>query len=662
MPSDARDKGYLFGCCAACRAPFVPKDTRLFGYKETQTVYYLVSRFKSISDRERTRSDFSDSRVKGHIITVQHAGAAHLFVREMGPAADLDRGLAGWDPDIDRCTYPDTCFRMQTGAKRVRPDGNNGGLEFGPDSLDAVRQARDRVEAEGVADPAEVDLAILRSLANSPNTVYRAVWDAPDLGVRHADLAAWLDATDIRPYAIDLSFTLSICSLCNHIWDTFARLSHTLRSDSIIPLRAITIKNGKTKMKLPQVHAADQSYQRRLGCMAGYYVHGSLKNIKAGLSPANYGRVEGDKRQTAAALAWLALHVHCMYQEMGGRASGAEATKGVHNYLGCLDLMISYYLFLCATVDPAHAFSGAVPFERFHVFYVKELSECPAPAWDPSHRRLHDFVFDAGYKGLTTEGGRIDRVSTRLVQLYTERVSPLLEFVLGTPGRSPVELAAEGFFLTHAEADELVEDHLPRAADNIDSIKVHLERAGAGAVLWQLQRGMREESDKFQKELGLWMKKRMQQEWKNISSNQTPKITLRESQLIYLLMHTRDAVAGMPALPGTADSALALASSALDDPAPVLDAMRAAGRCSMWKAAQRLRAWKFTQEVPDVPEVLDDESGGSDDSDGGGGAWRWLGPASRLRRPRMPALAESADQKRLVSAMAGLRLSKACRP
>ena len=660
MPSEARDRGYLFGCCAACRAPFVPKDARLFGYKETQTVYYLVSRFKAISELEGSRSDFSDSRVKGHVFSVAHVAPAHAFVRSLGPAAAaLDEAVEGWAPVLGDRSFRGNCFRMQTGtSRRMRGVDNQDLVDFGPDALSAVRSARDRVAADPSLDPTEADLEILKIVANSSSTVYQAVWDSPQLGVRHADLARWVRAKDIRQYAIDLSRTLPICDLCNHIWDTFARLSRTLRSDSVIPQLSVTVRNGRANMQLPRPAARDSDYQRRLGCLAAYYLHGSLKNVKANLG-RRVVRVEGDRRQTVAALCWLALHAHCMYQEMLGRATGGDSVKGMHNYLGCLDLIISYYLFVCATVDPDRPFSGAVPFERFHVFYVKELAECPPPVWDPAHRRLHEFVFDAGYTGLTTEGGRIDRVSSRLLELYTGVVAPLLGVMLGSPAATVADLAAERFFLTSAEADELVDGFLAQGADNIDTVRLQLDRVGGSALLWQLQRGLRDENEKFQKELGLWMKKRMQGEWKNISANRNPNLSLREAQMIYLLMHTRDPSPTLPAIGGPAEAVLALAGDSTEDPESALEAMRSAGRCSMWKAALRLRAWRFTQEIPDVIETLADEDSNSS-GDEGASNWRWTTPRPKSRRGRritggMAAAAAAADD--LAASMASLKIS-----
>jgi len=652
MSSESRFRGYLFGCCAACRAPFLPTDPRLFGYKETQTVYYLVSRFKAVSDQAGARSDFTDRRVKAHVFSQAHVRPALEFVRGL-TRAQLNQAVDGWAPLARNRDFLQNTFRMQTGVRRTRQAGSTATLvEFTPEVMDAVRRAQE--STAGGADPDAANLAILRSIANAPASVFQAMWDAPDLpGVRHSELAQWVEGTDILAAEIDLDLTLPLCALCNHIWDAFARLSLTLRSSTVVPAGAVYVKNGAKTMTLPGVGVTDRQYLQRLGCSAAYYLHGSLRAIGSVVSdPA---KLEGVRLQVVSALAWLPLHCHCVYQEMSGRASGADAVKGAHNYLGCVDLLISYFLYLCAIVDPARPFAG-YPFERFHVFYAKELAECPAPVWDQaSYRRVHDYVFDDGYRAVMNEGGRIEHTSARLASLYQDVVQPLLGFVLGQPAATVHDVAAERFFLTHDEADQLVDGFLADGAANVDNVRVQLERVGISALLWQLQRGMHSESERFQREVGLWMKKRMQSEWKNIAANQPgDSIGMREAQLVYLLMHTRDDLPALPA-PSSAnpEEVLALAADSADDPETAVEAMRAAGRCSMWKAALRLRAWKFTQEAPALPEPYQDEDDDEEEEDD-----EEFVPGRRRpgRRPPRGLLSASAEQA-LALSFAGLRVT-----
>ena len=125
---------------------------------------------------------------------------------------------------------------------------------------------------------------------------------------------------------------------------------------------------------------------------------------------------------------------------------------------------------------------------------------------------------------------------------------------------------------------------------------------------------------------------------------------MREAQVIYLLMHTRDPSPELPAVEGPQDAVVEAAEESADDPDDLFEAMRAAGRCSMWKAAQRLRAWNFTREAPPRPVVLEDEE---DDSDEDGDNWRAPG---RLR-PRSGLHAQAV--KELVDGLASLSLSLA---
>lgn len=639
MSAEARNAGYLFGCCAACRAPFKASDERLFGYKETQTVYYLLARFRQVSDDVGVSSRFTNVRQGAHVYTQAHVRPALAFARRI-PEAQLGQAIPGWDAAAHRRQFRQGSFRMETNTRRSRADApRDDEVAVDPDVLAAVRTAREA--ADDGADPADVDLAIINSIQNASPNVYRAVWDAPMVGVGHRELAQWVQDTDVREFTLDLNGMLAFCKLCNDIWDCFSRLSLTLRDPTVVPAGSVYVRKGlNNTVSIPSGGTA-AVHTLRLGCLAAYYAHGCLLNLHTIVTDAN--KFDARHRDALLALLWLPLHAHCMYQEMNSRAAGQPAVKGAHNYLGCLDVIISQFLYVMASVDPEHAFAG-FPFERFHVFYMKELAEAPPPLWDPAHRRVHDCVFDDGYRAAGTPAAMIEYASVMLVRLYMDRVKPLLDFMTRPAApASPVAAAAQRFFLTPAEADALVDGFLADAARNLDNLKIFLDRAGGGAVLWQLQRGLRDENEKFQRELGTWMRRRMQAEWRNIAANQPGAgVTLREAQLVYLLMHTRDSHADLPAVGAAPPTeALALARDSAEDPADALQAMRDAGRCSMWKAAQRLRAWNFTRERPPEPDPLDDA--GDDDSGGDSDGWTGIMPPSRRGRvPRARRLTAAA--------------------
>ena len=626
---EANDAGYLFGCCAACRAPFVPTDARFFASKHTQTVLFLVAKFKEISNDTMTPSEFSGTRQKGHIVTQSHVRPAFEFARGLD-VADIDNGIPGWSAIRRNVRFDARSFRMVTGARPGRGRAlENEGLGVADSMMRAVREVRERA-ADG-ADPDEVDRDIIRTVSNASGSVYRACWDAPNVRTNHREAAQWLQDNDFRDYVADLNRTVPMCHLCNGIWDCFSRMSLVLRDSSVIPPRSIEVIRGNADSTVIPDNTSAQVHTYRLGCMVAYYLHGCLRQFLAAVPAAEKWTLHN--RDAYVALGLLPLHAHCMYEEMNQRAAGAAFVKGAHNYLGCLDLIISQYLYVMASIDAEHAFAG-FPFERFHVLYMKELAECPAPVWDPRLPRVHDYVFDDGYRGEGTIGGKVSYASLKLLRLYTDVVKPLVNLVVGDVHHAP-SVEASRFFLTRAEADALVEDYLRRSAANIDNLKVHLDRAGSCAILWQLQRGVRSEDEKYQREIGLWLRARMHAEWKNIAANQAGKgISMREAQVIYLLMHTRDPHADLPALTGPTEGILDLAEQAADDAEDALDAMRSAGRCSMWKAAHRLRAWNFTREAPPRPMVLEDElDDDEDDSDGGGNGDRWRVPG-RLRSRR----------------------------
>jgi hypothetical protein len=613
---------------------------RLFGYQEVQTVFYLLSRFQAISQRTRTPSQFTAERVQAHFVPQAHVRPAFAFARRvpLDPVSNA-RGLPGWDADDGRKRFLDGCFVMRSATRRAEVDDAGDGDDA--DALAAVRAARRDAAAAGLPDDG-VDEAILRSVRAAGPGTYQALWGKPVVDVMHDAVGDWLENRDFLDYRADLNRTFPFCSLCNNIWDCWARQSQVYRSPTFMPRQCVYVKNGRNTIRRLPLGGDQQlrDHQVRLGCLAAYYLHGSLLRVWCMVTDeAKFGPA---KRDAVLALLWIPLHAHCMYQEMGRLASGGEHQKGRHNYLGCLDLLVSQFVYTMACVDPAEGFAG-FPFLRFHVLYMKELGECPPPAWDPSaHRRVHDFVFDAAYRGLGSVEAQVSRASERLVELYEGVVKPLLPFLRGA-GPAP-DPSAERFFATAGEADALAEGFLELAARDPDNLRLCLERAGCGAVLWQLQRALRDEHEDYQREVSQWLLRRMQAEWRNIALNADPagRVSVREGQLLYLLAHTREPSAALPP-PGAAPSqqALDVARDGADDPVPVLGAMRDAGRCSMWKAAARLRAWHFTRERRPDPVLLDGDLEDDSASEGEEDAAFYRAPrrGARRRQARLGAAA-----------------------
>lgn len=544
---------YLFGCCAACRAPFVPPlgSIELFEFQETQTVTYLMSRFKKISADLKVSgspSDFTAEAVDFHVVYQSHVRPGLAFVRGLA-AADLEKAVLKKKPFV-----LDTKSRKGTG-----------------------RAAGDE-EAPGQKT---------------------AWWELPARAgglVRHEALGEYLQGHYLLDFSVDLDNVIPCCSLCNNIWDAAARLSRVLRDPSVVPARQVRASSGggrrAAELSLPDEGVSDANYKAHMGCLAAFYVHHSVAQLYRAARRKNE-KFSPKRLEAISLLAWLPMHAHCLYQEMGQLATGERHKKGRHNYLGCLDLVLSYYLYVMLRTDPLHAGASfsALPFEKFHVYYAKELSEAPEPCWDPALPRLHDAVFDEAYQAAAAEGEKVEACSGNLVRLYAARVRPLVGAMTGSGPSVP---AAEAFFLTSAEAAQFDAGH---SEPHLSNVRVHLRRAGASAVLWQLLRALREEDEAYQLEVQKWLKSRMELEWANMAAHSGGRLRYAEAQYVYALMHTLRRLDGAArALEDSTHREVLDLVSDRRDSGDILEDLRRAGRCSMWKAAHRLRDWQFTED------------------------------------------------------------------
>ena len=196
-----------------------------------------------------------------------------------------------------------------------------------------------------------------------------------------------------------------------------------------------------------------------------------------------------------------------MLKEFYGRY-GTELYQEVkaHNYTGCIDLSISYYLWLLAR---AHSdLDVDFPFDRFSTLYLKEIVECPPPVWDAAqHPRLHSFIFDETWPASERVPETVAHVSNRLVLLYADKIAPLVPFMKGGDVDSPdpdFRAAASSYFISGPECTALMARYNTTGA-NEDDIRYFIEYAGIAAVLWQMRRYLANEPEAFQAQLDQWL-------------------------------------------------------------------------------------------------------------------------------------------------------------
>jgi hypothetical protein len=190
----------------------------------------------------------------------------------------------------------------------------------------------------------------------------------------------------------------------------------------------------------------------------------------------------------------------------------------------------------------------------------------------------------------------VAHVSNRLVLLYTEKIAPLVPYMKGGDVDSPdpdFKAKAASYFIGSRECAALMSRYNTTGA-NADDIRYFIEYAGIAGVLWQMRRYLANEPEAFQAQLDQWMSAVMVREWHNIADNSPEEISLLEAQLIYNMQNalTPEALTGGGAELGTGVEISLL--RAMDEDA-IKEIIEETGRCSIWKAAARLRKWQFTR-------------------------------------------------------------------
>ena len=565
---------FHFGCCMACRAPFMP-DTDLFYQEESQSVFYMQMRFKQLS-KGVANSEFTGKREGGHLITKAKYGQAFKWAKDY-PPSDILNPILGWDSDQTKMTLDkDNSFMVYT-AK---------------DDEDSAADAKSK-----------------------KSSTYFAAWDRPPNTkiVEHKSLREWTsnNAAAMKQVEIDSDFTEPVCKLCNNIFDCWARMRYFTTETDLIESKTIAVmRSGKKDLTLiPDTSTRSKNKQLhmdRLACLTAYYMHGSLiALVDTDLSGIAVDLTAHPKLQPLlVVLTWIPLHLVCLEAELrepladDGKGPGKRDTsKGAHNYLGNIDLVIAYYMWLCAK---AHDTTGdKLEFERFCVTCVKEIVECPMPVWDSRlHKKLSDYLFDDAPDG---GGGqlraRISHVSDKLVEMYQEKFAPLVPLIKGheCAADTPPEFAkvAEEYFLTGVEAKEFMSD-FTTANVNPDNIKYFMDHAGISATLWQVRRYLVGETPTLREQLDKWLVARLGREWGNMARNAPGDISVDEAREIYSMQNALDVKRLMK---GKDLGSGAAEMSVLEDMEPPIlhKLIRECGRCSVWKAAFRLRKFGFTR-------------------------------------------------------------------
>lgn len=587
----ATDQGYLFGCCAACRALFEP-STRDMMAPESQAWAYLIARVDQVALAKKMKTQLTGEKHRSHFV------ARAKYQRALGFAVGLDgaRISVGLPSNFDRADDKRGMFCSK--VTEANPSSAARDPVSGLDNseiVEAVQEAQQAASSAG--DPAEFARIIVDKVSDSSDGLYYATWAKPSTGVRHARLTEWLNSKQLRDVQVDLNRITSCCSLCNSIWDCRGRMRDTLQDAAVIAKGKVSCRVGKKKTVLKVPSDTKTEMQTVMGSMIAYYLHAGLGYLSDNIQDAPYSQnLVGTSRQTVVTLLWLPMHVNCMFRELQNSvASPGDASKGYHNYVGCLELLMSYYCYTCACADPTLDLHD-VPFEMFHVFYFKELSEMPS--WNRGHR-VDNFVFGAPYALTQNYAAQISHVSDKLQELYEFYVHPVLK-VLTDPDATDRDVL--GYFATPQEVAELTRDYLQLSAASPGSTQLHLAQAGVHAVTWQLRRALADEAGPILAgELDRWTNARMQVEWRNVAARLGgADFALEDAQLIYYAQHTL--------APPDTGGLLAIASKSGDDQDGAVAALRRLGLCSPWKAAARLRRYQFTAPAsPADEEEADDE-------------------------------------------------------
>jgi len=356
-------ENYHFGCCMACRAPFL-QDVRLFSQPDSQAVFWLQMRFDQLSPG-KIKVNFTGRPEKSHLLSRSHYKYAVRFASEI-PYNSIEADVPGWNADRSRVTFDRaSCMVLDKSRydnivdKRVSND-DAANAELVEKAVKEMEDMRDKTDEEIASSIVEL---VTKTVRNS----YLAVWARPPDAniVVHTKLRKWLGdalkANKIKSVSVNDDFTVPCCSLCNDIWDCWARMRQVLAETTIVPTRAISVNrfdqkaaanaSDKSTNPVPLSDARNKStHQTRLGCLAGYYLHGSLislvrpRDAQNTTDPVNL-RDKKDFRPLVSMLLWLPMHIACMryeFEDPGGASTKKASTKGSHNYLGNLDLMIAY--------------------------------------------------------------------------------------------------------------------------------------------------------------------------------------------------------------------------------------------------------------------------------------------------------------------------------
>ena len=541
------------GCCCACRAPFEP-TMDLFYEPDCQAVLFLQNRFRTLS-RGVAYSEFTAGLENGHLIPLGHHAPAIAFASGLTLVSANNR--------------PPYLHEMQFRASEPRAVGGSTrkGQWVTPEPLELAAVAEFVKDRATIAVPVNTDLM------------------------------------------------LPLCKLCNDIWDAQARLRRVLANETMVPSGAIQASEtnggvrararGPAAVPIPAAGAGALSlHGNYLGLLMGYYLHRCLLALKSSVPAADLGR----NRTLAAALCLLPLQIACLHLEQrdglaqlnGRQPRAADRGKGRHNYLGCIDLLVSYHLHLCARAEMARPPDLA----RFSIFYLRELPDCPAPVWDPRHTYLCDYVLDRAPPG-DQPVALVQHVATRLQDLWVRHGRPLAYFAVAEPLPAPAASAgwdavAVAYFASEAD----LTGTLLRALDSNASarnISYFIEHAGIAAVLWQIRRYLRSETQRLGALVDEWFRACLRREWTNIMDNCRCSMDMPQAQQLYRMQNALapEAILGSADALGTGAEITLMRSV---DGEAVDELLDDAGRCSVFKAAIRLRRWQFHVRAPPEPE------------------------------------------------------------
>lgn len=592
-----------FGCCLACRAPFM-QSTEFYNVEETQAVFYLQMRFKQLSAAERP-SLYTGVLHSAHILSAARYSFAFTYAARRLRMRDMARDVRGSRlADADK--NPGNCFSAPYVLNRrgAEPDPDRDEEEEAmEEAVEAGREAARAAGGGAARVPAAAGAAAAAMWARQGvRRQYLAHWPSP-APIDHAALRAWLEGLPAECYTApkvwqcDLNLMYPCCSLCNTIFDTWARASDVLRQ--LVPTGAITLLNAASKRAegtLPRA-AGVMGYKghnvKYMAAAAAHYLHASWKGLDParaagpGLPPHPVYRAQ---KELVTMLLWLPLHITCTYLESLERITG-RSVKGDHNYQGNLDHLIAYHQYLCAYAGDTG--DGNLRFERLSLFYLKELPEAPPSLWDAAlHPRLSDFVFDDTKPDVANVRALVEHASGRLVALYREKTRHLVRIAKGLAPEHPAAAFnsdADAFFIDLRETQRFLERLDGGRFAN--SIKHFIDHAGAAAVLWQNHRYLAREPN-LQALVTDWLNVLLAREFGNVAEDR-PQLTVYQAQLLYNMqcMLRPELLLGSRAALGSGAEVELLAR--VDNEA-VLEGIEASPRCSVWKAAHRLRGWNFT--------------------------------------------------------------------